>query len=124
MRKKGIRGGQLKSLTPGARFGWLVIIGDGGVAQLPSKQSPSGTRRSSTSVCKCLCGNVITVENRYLRSLNVKSCGCRQRVVASESLKKMHANGEWREKMGLERSSRGHYLPKKTEILPGDSVPQ
>lgn len=55
---------------PGTVFGMLTVLSDGD----PHKY-PSG-KQSSTSICKCECGNEITVRNGNLKSGKTKSCGC------------------------------------------------
>jgi hypothetical protein len=51
-----------KHMIVGEVFGNLTVIGIG--------------EKSGTSICKCICGNTIVVENYGLRTRGTKSCGC------------------------------------------------
>lgn len=55
------------------KFGRLTVI----------KQAPT-TRKRTWWICKCDCGNVVTVRSDSLRSGNTTSCGCYQREVVSK----------------------------------------
>jgi len=59
----------LKDLT-GKRFGRLVVLRRG-----PKYTQPSGQEKIIW-VCKCDCGNKVTVQSCNLRNGNTKSCGC------------------------------------------------
>lgn len=54
----------------GKTFGRLTVLA------LSDKKSPEGRLQW---VCKCSCGNIVTVRGKYLRNGNTKSCGCAQR---------------------------------------------
>lgn len=63
----------------GKKFGRLTVIKD------------SGKRDSSGNImweCRCECGNTACVKGKSLTSGISKSCGCLQREIASETMKK------------------------------------
>lgn len=62
----------MKDLT-GIRFGRLLVINR-------DKNDSSGR---CVWVCKCDCGNIVSVKSHYLISGEKKSCGCLQREVNS-----------------------------------------
>lgn len=65
----------------GKRFGRLTVI----------ERAPSTVKNGyyeTWSVCKCDCGNTVTVRNRHLRGGNVRSCGCLEK----ENLTRIHKN--------------------------------
>ena len=53
-------------MTPGDRFGYLVILRE-------SSRAANGSRRY---VCMCACGRETTQRRHDLRAGNVVSCGC------------------------------------------------
>ena len=53
----------------GVRFGRLVVVGVGEPHISPS-------RKQVTWVCRCDCGNIVTVQRGSLRAGNTASCGC------------------------------------------------
>lgn len=57
----------------GQRFGRLIATADA-----PPKVYSSGARTTWRSVCRCDCGNLVTVPNSALKDGNTKSCGCLQ----------------------------------------------
>lgn len=59
----------------GQRFGRLVVIAEG------SRKSKS---RDAFWVCKCDCGNEVTVNGRSLRRGASQSCGCLQKELLSK----------------------------------------
>ena len=70
---------ELIQLDPGTRFGHLVVIGPGKPKVSVSKGS--GTKHlRSTTVCRCDCGNVVTVGTSRLRNGKVRACGCMRAV--------------------------------------------
>ena len=58
----------LKDLT-GQRFGELTVIER-------DKSKPSGHGKLVYWICKCDCGNIISVAGNHLKSGHTKSCGC------------------------------------------------
>lgn len=59
----------------GNRYGYLTVIARG-------KNDKDGCAQW---ICKCDCGNEIIVRGKSLRSGNTKSCGCYQKLRATES---------------------------------------
>ena len=55
------------------RFGRLVAIADA-----PPKVFSNGRRTTWQSVCRCDCGQIVTVPNSALKDGNTQSCGCLQ----------------------------------------------
>ena len=66
----------IKDLT-GKRFGRLIV--------LERHVNAQKTNREAKWMCKCDCGNNVTVAGYSLRSGRTKSCGCYQKERASES---------------------------------------
>lgn len=64
------RGHGFKPIAPGTRFSRLEVMS----AANPVRRSDG--RLSSYSLCKCDCGNEITVINKSLRMKRTQSCGC------------------------------------------------
>lgn len=58
---KCANGTHRKDIEPNTRFNRLTVLKENGV---------------SKSLCKCDCGNVVTVNNDALKSNTTKSCGC------------------------------------------------
>ena len=69
--------GKIKDIT-GQRFGRLVVIRRNGISK----------DKRAKWLCKCDCGNEISVIGKSLRNGNTKSCGCLQKELASENLRK------------------------------------
>jgi len=65
------------------RFGRLLVID---IAE-PIKEGKNGTR--GMSKCLCDCGQIITVQNNALKKGDVNSCGCLQKELAKNSIKKV-----------------------------------
>lgn len=55
----------------------------------------AGTDKEGKSLwkCQCTCGNVKAVRGRHLRCGSIKSCGCLQKELASERIKKHPTKG-------------------------------
>ena len=53
-------------VNTGDKFGKLTVL----------HEAPRGSRGHTQSVCKCECGNVVTVTNSRLVSGHTRSCGC------------------------------------------------
>lgn len=65
-------------MEPGTRYGRLVVVGrDGYKSGRPAY------------LCKCDCGNEVTVYGPSLRSGSTKSCGCYHRDVSREQAKRL-----------------------------------
>lgn len=64
----------------GKRFGRLTVV-----CRDSDKIKDDG-RRVPFWVCKCDCGNVISVEQKSLRQGNTQSCGCLKKELTSERL--------------------------------------
>lgn len=73
-----------KEITPGTRFGTLTVVRPG-----PSY----GTNRSSTSVCKCDCGNEKIVLNANLKAGTTLSCGCYRK---SDDFRMKHSSAKYK----------------------------
>lgn len=65
------------SIPVGARYGRLVVLGEG-----PPPVHPSRSSRS-VWVCQCDCGTVTTVTARYLRVRRFPSCDCWEAELAA-----------------------------------------
>lgn len=76
LRLEKLRKKVLKPIRRGKKFGRLTVLGDASPAIGPSM-----------SECRCSCGKVVTVKNRYLRIKRTqeKSCGCRNKLPAGYS---------------------------------------
>ena len=62
-------------IQPGTIFGYLTVIKDLGL-----KESLSENHKRRYSLCKCVCGKEIEVQNHVLEAGYKKSCGCMQYV--------------------------------------------
>ena len=62
-------------IQPGTVFGYLTVIKDLGL-----KESISENHKRRYSLCKCICGKEIEVQNHALESGYKKSCGCMRYV--------------------------------------------
>ena len=58
-------------------FGYLTVIKDLGLKQIYEGEIKKNRRYS---LCKCICGKQIQVQNHQLKNGNVKSCGCMKYV--------------------------------------------
>lgn len=67
----GCSTGRYVEEIPGTRYGRLIVLNRGG-----NKSSKDGTLRGATWVCRCDCGNEVTVAGHSLRTGNTESCGC------------------------------------------------
>lgn len=65
----------------GKRFGRLVVLQEG-------KQVESKFHKERTWVCKCDCGNIVTVRQGKLTQGRTKSCGCYRKEVTSKRVTK------------------------------------
>ena len=65
------RGHFAKDLT-GEKFGMLTVLGTA------DSRVTRGGKKKSRYVCKCDCGNVVTVDGNSLTQGRTKSCGCRR----------------------------------------------
>lgn len=72
----------MKNDLTGQKFGLLTVLGPG-----DDYISPKGKRRMRW-LCRCECGNTISVQPGSLIYGKAKSCGCLQRKLASENAKK------------------------------------
>lgn len=73
----------------GKKFGRLTVI-----CRAEDEKTSSG-RNHITYICKCDCGNKITVKAESLRSGNTKSCGCLSKeITKSRMLKHGFANSQ------------------------------
>ena len=73
------RRNQRKHLEIGSKYGRLTVIGDA---------------EPGYSFCRCDCGNQVKVNNWKLEHGKTRSCGCLQREIASEHLKRNIKRGE------------------------------
>lgn len=62
-------------------YGYLTVI----------KRAKNDNRNRAQWLCKCKCGNEITVQGVYLRNGHTKSCGCYQKEQTSKACKKQWA---------------------------------
>lgn len=67
---------KMRSITPGTRFGRLIVVKPG--TPCISHRKDGSIHRTSTSVCVCDCtpDKKIVVKNSHLKRGFVKSCGC------------------------------------------------
>lgn len=70
---------------PGTRFGRLVVIGYDG-----AHRKPCGTTQGK-HLCRCDCGNIVSVLTQNLRNGNTKSCGCLADDIKNEKRKPNNA---------------------------------
>jgi hypothetical protein len=70
LRAEGVRRSLMKDLT-GERFERLVVI-----QETEAYVSPSGTIRRIQWLCRCDCGESVSVATSALRSGKTRSCGC------------------------------------------------
>ena len=66
------------NVSPGTRFGRLVVVDEA-----PIYRQPNGKVRRRF-VCKCDCGNEVTIALGGLRNAGTSSCGCLQRETTSK----------------------------------------
>lgn len=66
-----------KDMT-GLRFGCLIVLARAGTSKA----------RTAMWLCKCDCGNTCTVSGSYLRRGDTHSCGCMQKELISQHLRK------------------------------------
>jgi hypothetical protein len=67
LNRNRLRGGQVKLIPVGTRFGSLVVISF-------SRMVPVGAQRKAIFLCQCDCGRRATVIGSNLRSGNSKAC--------------------------------------------------
>lgn len=87
-------------MTPGDRFGYLVILRE-------SSRAANGSRRY---VCLCACGRETTQRRHDLRAGNVVSCGCIGRLgrIASLNARNVRAAHEHKQRQrGIDADSLG-----------------
>lgn len=65
---------RIKPIPEGTRFGKLTVL---------SPDKPDDKYNKSRSICRCDCGNTITMFNERLRQNNTKSCGCLHKEIMS-----------------------------------------
>ena len=85
--------GKVKDLT-GMRFGRLVVI----------EFSHLNRHRSAVWKCKCDCGKVITAIGHKMVSGHTSSCGCYQKIMASQ------ANLKYSDKELLEEHKKDYWV--------------
>jgi hypothetical protein len=68
-------------MKPGTQFGRLTVLRKG-------EPIHSGSEFVTTWVCRCACGNEVTVRTKRLNAGLTKSCGCLSRDLAAARLKK------------------------------------
>jgi hypothetical protein len=66
------------SITPGERYGNLIIISDA-----EPKILKSGLKKRMVK-CKCDCGVIKDICLNSIKNKNTKSCGCLQKIKSSE----------------------------------------
>lgn len=74
----------------GKVFGNLIVIKEG-----KNKKHPNG-HESTTWICQCSCGSILSVETQSLISGNTSSCGCFRRLYSKE---KMTIHGKYGERI-------------------------
>jgi hypothetical protein len=82
----------LKSLV-GEKYGKLTILHEG--EPLLAKNSYAIIRKW---VCKCECGNTISVRQDSLRSGNTRSCGCLRKIGVKKGKNNSHEAKKQKEK--------------------------
>lgn len=76
----------------GKTFGRLKVLNDGPLAVIGIKRK----RLFYTSICKCKCGEIVTVVNRDLERGDTKSCGC-WNIDLNRALKTKHGRARTKE---------------------------
>ena len=86
----------------GERFGKLTVV---------SKDENKDKGGCIKWICKCDCGNIVSVRSGYLRNGTTKSCGCIRRKVKDISGEKF---GRWKIQCKMP--------PKTKKILPPENI--
>lgn len=76
----------------GQRFGRLTVI-----RKDKPYIAPDGDGHQTKWVCRCDCGNEVSVVSKNLRQGSTKSCGCLRKELASQRLKKIWNNASQEE---------------------------
>lgn len=84
--------GKIIDIT-GQKFGYLTVL------------CPGRKYNRFAWVCKCDCGNEITVESNNLRTGKVQSCGCKTKELISNKLKKNLIGKRFNKLLVLEESN-------------------
>ena len=104
-----------KLLKLGSQYGRLTVIGH--------------SKKSGFSLCKCSCGEEVTVSNPNLTSGKTRSCGCIRREEAAKRLIKLNARNSmekhwnWKGGTSTERElamSRRNYKDWRTSVFERD----
>lgn len=70
----------------GERFGYLYVIKEG-----ENYAYPSGRTRTQW-LCRCDCGNEVSISTNNLKSGNTKSCGCKKQFLSLNTFKDNNGN--------------------------------
>lgn len=76
---------RIKDMT-GQEIGWWTVLSFSHTA--PDKG------QNAYWLCRCKCGNEVTVSARSLRGGSSKSCGCFRNQLSKTTIKKTHNNGD------------------------------
>jgi hypothetical protein len=77
--------------TPGDRYGRLTVLSEARLPNTPGRIRHGFKAGPPGALCRCDCGNEITVAANTLTSSNTRSCGCLKIEVASARLPDMAA---------------------------------